>query len=120
MATGTTNKAGMTRKVALQNEKHFRNLGVYKPYCTMDEGKFLVDSYPLSVTLQPEQADAIGCYHDYKITDCSLARTGNDPKVAEGRIYLGQHWPSVIAGQLKTLHPEAYKRAKDQEKQFSK
>lgn len=102
----------MTRKNAIKTEKELKARGVYKPYVTQDGDTFLFESYPLTARIKGVFDTERGPVMNVTITDCSL----NYAKVASVNLHFGQDTISNVAPLLISLHPEAYARAKEQER----
>jgi len=116
----------MNRKQASRIEKELRARGVHKPYVSpviertgldsFAQGKgWEIDSYPLSARIVPGFDKELGPTWQVTVNDCSLPRIGQDARVAERVLTMGQPITQHVADILLHLHREAYERAKGQE-----
>ncbi len=105
----------MTESQAWQ--KRVRAMGVYKPFVTESDGTWWIESYPLSARVEWMYDKNIGRYYEVKVTDEGLKRLEGDvylPRVFT--VTLGEDLLAVVGRVLLTLHPEAYARAKEQDR----
>jgi hypothetical protein len=106
----------MTKKDSRRHEQRLAAIGVYKPFVSANDSGLCVESYPLTALIAPGGCDPeTGPFQTYKISDCSLARIGQDPVVTTGRIMIGQDALAIVGNYLAGFHAPAYARAKEQD-----
>jgi hypothetical protein len=104
----------MTRKQATLLERKLRAVGVYKPYVGADNttGTAFVESYPLTAIITPGPVDPeMGPVQNIKITDCTLARIGQDSVLTTSRVFIGQDLIQRVSELLMDFHGPAHERS---------
>ena len=107
----------MTRKHAALIERRLKGLGVYRPYVSADsEGRVFVESYPLTAVITHGACDPeFGPAECVKVTDCTLARIGQDSTVTTSRVFIGQDVIGRVSEHLTALWDSAHARSVEQD-----
>jgi hypothetical protein len=108
----------MTRKQAIRIERDLKARGVYKPFVSTDGDLMYVESYPLTAIIRDGGCDPeMGPAQNIKITDCSLARTGQDSTITTARAFMcsGPNVIRLVAELLVSFHGPAHERAVQQD-----
>lgn len=106
---------GMDRKTKSVITKRLKDIGVYKPYISVEGDKISIESYPLEAVIKPRQDSNLGPVHDYKIVDVHTYQV-----LASGVLTMGQDMASRVGALLKELHAPAYQQAKLREAEAMK
>lgn len=98
-----------------QFERELRLRGVRKPYVTIESGRVIIESYPLTVFVTQHHCTEMGPYQYLKLNDCGKARLGEDATIETHRVYMGQCLVSHVAQLILDFFPQAYERAHKQD-----